>query len=160
MSQYIYEKLEYKWVFGWDHSLLTFFLQKHDKLRAEEDQIIVWEGTKPREIYEVSDLVKVANRNGLRITAALQMKLYRDKDDGDNAPVFENVPVQINLGFDRSPDNVIGWASAFRDPISKRIAITIMMDDEASVKMGDLTKVLDIMAIGFAGLIKKPTNAG
>jgi superfamily I DNA/RNA helicase len=85
LSQHIIEEDGVKWVFGWDHPLQTFFLQKHDlTLEDEDDNPVVWlgaNGYKDR-MYEVSDLVIAAKKHGLKIPYATQVVLYRDKDYG------------------------------------------------------------------------------
>lgn len=73
-----------KWVFGWDQPLQSFFLQKHDGFRKDEDvNPILWLGaTAITRMYEVEDLVKVARKHGLDISHELQVELYGEKDDG------------------------------------------------------------------------------
>jgi hypothetical protein len=73
----------YTFVYGWDQPLQSFYLQKHDKTRAEDEQIIVWLGaTADSRMYEVEDLVRVAKKNGLYISHEMRVKLYGEKDDG------------------------------------------------------------------------------
>lgn len=69
--------------FGWDQPRRSFFLQVFDTTRPENDQIIVWLGnTDETKMYEVEDLVREANKNGLIIDYPTQVKLYGEKDDG------------------------------------------------------------------------------
>jgi hypothetical protein len=83
MSRHIVEQGEMKYVFGWDQPLMSFYLQVHDTVREEEDQITVWLGaTADTKMYEVEDLVRAANQHGLNIDHATQVKLYGEKDDG------------------------------------------------------------------------------
>lgn len=83
MSQHIVEEGQYKWVFGWDQPLQSFYLQKHDSTRSEEEQIIVWLGaTRETRLYDVEDLVRAAAKNGLVIDYKMRSELYREKDDG------------------------------------------------------------------------------
>ncbi len=70
------------WIFGWDQPLMTFFLQLRDGDLPEEENPVIWLGTEPRQIYEVTDLVADAGRNGLVIDQQMQATLYADKDDG------------------------------------------------------------------------------
>lgn len=73
-----------KWVFGWDHPLQSFYLQKHDGLVEDEDaNPVLWLGaTFDTKMYEVEDLVRVAKKHGLIIDQTTQSKLYLEKDDG------------------------------------------------------------------------------
>lgn len=85
MSQHIVTSTDkqYRFVFGWDQSLQSFYLQKHDLTRVEDDQIIVWLGaTADTKIYVVEYLVLAANKHGLKIDHETQVKLYGEKDDG------------------------------------------------------------------------------
>lgn len=68
---------------GWDHPLLTFFIIVKDKRIKDPDlQIVVWRGTKPREIYEVEGLLKIAVKYAKINPIILGSALYGDKDDG------------------------------------------------------------------------------
>lgn len=83
MSQHIVQDERFKFVFGWDQPLQSFYLQKHDPTQSEDEQIVVWLGaTADTKMYEVEDLVRVAYRNGLRIDHPMRVKLYGEKDDG------------------------------------------------------------------------------
>lgn len=82
MSQHIVETEDGKVVFGWDQPLMTFYFQKHNFSLPEDEQIVTWLGTKPQEIYEVEDLVRLAKRNGFYISHDTRVKLYGEKDDG------------------------------------------------------------------------------
>lgn len=89
MSQHIVEDEEQKlkWVFGWDQMLVSFYLQKHDMTKDEDDEenprIVVWLGADiGTRMYEVEDLVKAARKHGLEIPYAKHVQLYGEKDDG------------------------------------------------------------------------------
>jgi hypothetical protein len=83
MSQHIVQDERYKFVFGWDQPLQSFYLQKHDPSQAEDEQIIVWLGaTADTKMNEVEDLVHAAHKNGLKIEHPMRVKLYGEKDDG------------------------------------------------------------------------------
>lgn len=83
MSKHIVDTVDFKFVFGWDQPLMTFYFQKHDKNLVESDENpIVWKGIKYQEIYEVDDLVNIAKRNGYYIPHDMQVKLYGEKDEG------------------------------------------------------------------------------
>lgn len=72
-----------KWVFGWDQPLQSFYLQVHDMNLPEDDRIVVWLGAdKDSWMYEVEDLIKVANQHGLFLSREMQQALYQEKDDG------------------------------------------------------------------------------
>jgi hypothetical protein len=83
MSQHIVQEERFKFVFGWDQPLMSFYFQKHDPSRDEDDQIVVWLGaTADTKLYEVEDLVRVAKKNGLYINHSTRVKLYGERDDG------------------------------------------------------------------------------
>lgn len=89
MSQHIVEMNEKKYVFGWDQPLMSFYLQVHNLTKDEddEDRIPVWLGIpngigETVRLYEVEELVAAAQRYGLVIDHATQVKLYGEKDDG------------------------------------------------------------------------------
>lgn len=73
-----------KFVFGWDQPLMSFYLQMHDAFASDPDENpVVWLGaTRETQMYEVEDLVRVAQRHDLVIDQELQTKLYGEKDDG------------------------------------------------------------------------------
>lgn len=67
---------------GWDHPMQTFFVQVYDKrLKDTDDELIVWRGTKLRDLYEVDDVRRVVGRYA-ELTADMGSTLYGDKDDG------------------------------------------------------------------------------
>jgi hypothetical protein len=83
VSRHIVEQNEKKYVFGWDQPLASFYLQIHDLVRDEEDQITVWLGaTADTRMYEVEDLVRAATKHGLLIDHRTQVELYGEKDAG------------------------------------------------------------------------------
>lgn len=83
MSRHEVEQGEKKYVFGWDQPLMSFFLQVHDLIREEDDQVVVRLGASPdTTMYEVADLVRAAAKHGLHIEYVMQVKLYGEKDDG------------------------------------------------------------------------------
>ena len=72
-----------KWVFGWDQHLLSFYLQVHDLSLSKDEQITAWLGADRNTfMYEVEDLVQVANMYGLVIDQSYQTLLYGEKDEG------------------------------------------------------------------------------
>lgn len=73
----------FRFVYGWDHPLLSFYFQKYDTTLAEDEQIVVWLGaTADTRMYEVDDLVREAKKAGCYIPYEKRVKLYGDKDDG------------------------------------------------------------------------------
>lgn len=77
------EEDRYTCVYGWDQPLQSFYFQKHDHTRSEDEQIIVWLGaTADTRMYEVEDLVREAKKYGLYISHDERVKLYGEKDDG------------------------------------------------------------------------------
>lgn len=88
MSRHIVdsEDKKTKWVFGWDQPLQSFYLQKHDMTKDEDDEedprIGVWLGTAGSVMYEVEDLARAARKHGLEISQEMRVTLYGEKDDG------------------------------------------------------------------------------
>lgn len=83
MSQYIAMQEKKKFVYGWDPPLQTFFLQVHDLTQPEDEQIVMWLGVDAKTtLYEVEDLVKAANKEGLDLGLTMSTILYTDKDEG------------------------------------------------------------------------------
>ena len=83
MSQHIVQDERFKYVFGWDQPLQSFYLQKHDPTQAEDEEIVVWLGaTADTKMYEVEDLVHAAYKHGLKIDHSMRVQLYGEKDDG------------------------------------------------------------------------------
>jgi hypothetical protein len=69
-------------VVGWDQPLLTFFAIVYDKSkRGTDDDIVLWKGTRPREIYEVEDLRRVLGKYA-KLGSEMRSTLYGDKDEG------------------------------------------------------------------------------
>ena len=74
----------HKVIVGWDHPLLTFFIQVIDRAAEEaddDDKFVYWAGTRPRQIYEISDLARHA-RPYADLTPEMRSTLYGDKDEG------------------------------------------------------------------------------
>jgi hypothetical protein len=71
-------------IVGWDHPLLTFFVQVIDK-RLEDtddrDRMVLWKGTHIQELYEVEHVGRIAGRYA-EFTADMASTLYGDKDEG------------------------------------------------------------------------------
>jgi hypothetical protein len=84
MSHYIVKEGRFKYVFGWDQPLQSFFLQVHDsKIVDPENNPVHWIGTtQDTKLYEVEDLYRSAHIHGLHIPYETQIKLYGDKDAG------------------------------------------------------------------------------
>lgn len=83
MSQHIVESDRFKYVFGWDQPLQSFYLQQHDiQLEDPDNNPIIWLGPPTTRMYEVEDLVRQARPLGLDIPHETQVKLYGEKDDG------------------------------------------------------------------------------
>lgn len=72
----------HKVIVGWDHPLLTFFLQVIDRKREGTDNhLLVWRGTNRREIYEVDRLAVIARPYAI-LSNEIRSTLYGDKDEG------------------------------------------------------------------------------
>jgi len=70
----------------------------------------------------------------------------------DSAKLVENLPVELNLG---QPEQIIGWASASRDPETGKTTIEIVLDEVASEKLMNLVEVFELKAVGFAGVKRR-----
>lgn len=83
MSQHIVTQDEKKYVYGWDQPLMSFYLQVHDTTRSEDDQIVVWLGVdKETQLYEVSQLVHAAAKQGLFLNHTTRVQLHGERDNG------------------------------------------------------------------------------
>ena len=84
MSQHIVEAGRFKYVFGWDQALMSFFLQVHDSEIIDPDNNPVhWVGADPQtKMYEVEELCRAADIHGLYISHDIRVQLYAEKDDG------------------------------------------------------------------------------
>lgn len=71
--------------------------------------------------------------------------------------VVENVPVHLNLG---EPASIIGWATVYRDMEAKTTRLEIRMGEKGSELLDQFQEVAEIMAIGFAGMMRKPQDGG
>jgi len=65
---------------GWDHPLMTYFVQVYDTASSEEGPA-VWLGASWREIYDLDDLKRAIRRHA-DLTEELGATLYRDRDEG------------------------------------------------------------------------------
>lgn len=84
VSQHIVEEGRFRYVFGWDQPLQSFFLQVHDsELVDPENNPVHWVGaTADTKMYEVEDLCRSAQVFGLHISHEMRATLYGEKDDG------------------------------------------------------------------------------
>jgi hypothetical protein len=74
----------HKVIVGWDHPLLTFFVQVIDRARedaGDDEKFVLWRGTSLREIYEIDRLARLTGRYA-EVTDAMRATLYADKDEG------------------------------------------------------------------------------
>lgn len=74
----------HKIIVGWDHPLLTYFVQVIDRAKEKSDpdnKLLLWRGTTVRELYEVED-VRRALRKYADLTPEMGATLYGDKDEG------------------------------------------------------------------------------
>ncbi len=68
-------------VVGWDHPLLTYFVQVHQEGLDADENPVVWLGASYRELYDLDDL-KRAIRPYADLPADLAVTLYADRDEG------------------------------------------------------------------------------
>jgi hypothetical protein len=74
----------HKVIVGWDHPLLTYFVQVIDRRKeaaGEDEKFVLWRGTSPREIYEIDHLRRLVHRYA-NFPPELGGMLYGDKDEG------------------------------------------------------------------------------
>lgn len=74
----------HKVIVGWDHPLLTFFVQVIDRAKeadGDDDKFVLWRGCALREIYEIDQLARITDRYAV-LTSGLRSTLYGDKDEG------------------------------------------------------------------------------
>jgi hypothetical protein len=75
---------DHKVIVGWDHPMMTFFVQVidiHKEEAGKDAKFVLWKGTAPYELYEVDALAKVVARFA-DLTPAVRVMLYADKDEG------------------------------------------------------------------------------
>jgi len=84
VSRYIVEEERFKYVFGWDQPLQSFYLQVHDnKIIDPDNNPVHWLGADSEtRMYEVEALCRAAETHGLYINYNVRLMLYSDKDDG------------------------------------------------------------------------------
>jgi hypothetical protein len=74
----------HKVIVGWDHPLQTYFAQVIDRAAegaGSDDKMVLWKGTRLRELYEIDQLAHVLRRHA-RLETEMRSMLYGDKDDG------------------------------------------------------------------------------
>lgn len=74
----------HKVIVGWDHPLLTFFVQVIDRAKevaGDDDKFVEWRGCSLYEIYEVDQLERIVGRYA-ELTPEMAATLYGDKDEG------------------------------------------------------------------------------
>lgn len=74
----------HKVIVGWDHPLLTFFVQVIDREKeaaGDDQKFVLWKGTRPMELYEVGTLERWT-RKYADFTREIASTLYGDKDAG------------------------------------------------------------------------------
>lgn len=83
VSRHIVQEERFKYVFGWDQPLQSFYLQVHDSEIIDPDSNPVhWLGcTPPTQMYEVEDLCRSAEIHGLHISHEMRVTLNAEKDD-------------------------------------------------------------------------------
>lgn len=73
-------------------------------------------------------------------------------NDPEDVVLVENLPMYLNLGDFGNAMSAIGWAKVTLDHATRQRKIEITLDEEASIKLGNLIDVFDLKAIGFAGI--------
>lgn len=71
--------------------------------------------------------------------------------------VAKSLPVQVNLSMQRDPLNCIGFADIAIGNDGKA-HIEIVLDEEATQRLGDLVELFDLYSIGFAAMKKRPNE--
>jgi len=70
--------------------------------------------------------------------------------------VIERLPMLLNLGDNSS---VIGWADVYRDEDSGASRIEINLDERGSELLDHLQEISKLMAIGFAGIMRRSSES-
>lgn len=84
------------------------------------------------------------------------VKRYLGKD---REMIFENLPVQLNLG-PMSTLDTMGWAKGYREVETGKTVLEITLNEDAAHALGDLVEVFELKAIGFAGIKRKSQKGG
>jgi hypothetical protein len=106
-------------------------------------------GVKPAQFNEAGDLVPDPT----------WVQFLKEHMRLNQEPLFENLPVQLNLG-PMSTQDTVGWADAYREMLTGKTIITITLDRETSQALYNLAEVFELKAIGFAGIKRKPAEGG
>lgn len=76
---------EQKVIVGWDHPLLTFFVQviniANEEAGDDDNKVVMWRGTSMREVYDVDKLARLVAPYA-SLSSEMRSTLYGDKDDG------------------------------------------------------------------------------
>ena len=81
---------QYQAFVGWDHPLLTFFVQVYDRVKLDDDiaetydpdnALFFWKGSSLREIYEIEDLERIS-KPYVKLSPEIKSTLYGDRDEG------------------------------------------------------------------------------
>jgi hypothetical protein len=84
VSKHVIANGKTKFVFGWDQPLQTFFFQVHDLQIADADSNpVIWMGATPdTEIYDIPELLSIAEQHECVIPYKTQIYLFIEKDNG------------------------------------------------------------------------------
>jgi hypothetical protein len=80
--------------------------------------------------------------------------------------IFAGLPITVNVGFPGQfggpglDTTIIGNAFGFRNKDDGTSTIILTLDPEGTKMLGDLTKVFELKALGFAGIKRRPQNGG
>lgn len=69
--------------------------------------------------------------------------------------IAKDLPVQVNLSLFNDPSTVMGFADIAIGSDGKA-HIEIVLDEEATQRLGDIAELFDLYSIGFAAIQKKP----
>lgn len=72
--------------------------------------------------------------------------------------LVENLPMHLNLGDFHRLESHIGWAKVTHDTETGCSTIEISLNEESSKTLGDMVEVVDLKAIGFAGIYRRPNH--
>jgi len=72
--------------------------------------------------------------------------------------IAKDLPVQVNLSLFNDPSNTMGHADIAISSDGKA-HIEIVLDEESTKRLGDISDLFDLYGIGFVAIKKAPAKA-
>jgi hypothetical protein len=94
MSRHCIATEPFEIVVGWDPPLQTFFLQILDLTRDEEQEIVLWLGTRPGELPTVADL-EAALASHATLTPELRQTLEEEKARSTKPTALQRLVIEM-----------------------------------------------------------------